>query len=301
MADTTNHSELIIVLQELYTLLADLGAVPAESVRLPDPNTGTHPAGAINTEAAEAARYAPETVTLMTALPYLAVAGGYELVPDTYSMNYLGKYLDKYSFHSFRQFPEIDRLLPTALQLTRFDRGGVMFIYDTATKLVYPFIPYRNNPDYVYDSCDSDDPCDPDDFSHVTGVPPREAFLPIVEDYRKLRHLVTPHRVEFRSPSMAESGGVMPEDWIHKPQELWEASYAVWEAVQELRVLYLECGWDMHAVKQTRFRLGELRARRYAYWRDVVEPLLRAVYKLDVSLDKLLAEWLVVDDGPPKQ
>ncbi|RWA06399.1 hypothetical protein EKO27_g8710 [Xylaria grammica] len=266
MADTTNHSELIIALQELYTLLADLGAVPAESVRLPDPNTGTHPAGAINTEAAEAAGYAPETVTLMTALPYLAVAGGYKLGT--------GHLLD------------IDSLPPTALRLTKFDRGGVMFIYDTATKLVYPFIPYDNNPDYVHDPYDFHNPYNPDDYSHVTGVPRREAFLPIVEDYRKLRHL---------------SGGVMPADLDPDEQKIWEASYAAWEAIEKVRVLYLECGWDMHAVKQTRFRLGELRARRYAYWRDVVEPLLLAVYKLDVSLDESLAECLVVDVGPPKQ
>ena len=42
---------------------------------------------------------------------------------------------------------------------------------------------------------------------------------------------------------------------------MWETSYADWEATQELREIYLECGWDVDAVERSRFSLDDFFAR----------------------------------------
>ena len=67
------HSELISLLTELYTLLDSLAAIPDNLLRLPSPDTGVHAPDAVNTAAATAAGYDPDTVALMCALPYLDV------------------------------------------------------------------------------------------------------------------------------------------------------------------------------------------------------------------------------------
>ncbi len=134
MANGTTHRELISTLYELYTLLSSLGAVPA--VYLPDPKTGTHPDGAINTASATAAGYAPGTVQLMTALPYLTDASHemfVQLLPSTYPITYLGETFDEGYFLGFRELLNDAEMLPTALQLTRSEIYGTVFIYDTAT------------------------------------------------------------------------------------------------------------------------------------------------------------------------
>ncbi|KAI3334160.1 hypothetical protein F4824DRAFT_490392 [Ustulina deusta] len=250
MANCTTHSELISTLRELYTLLSSLGAAPA--VYLPGPNTGTHPDGAINTASATAAGYAPETVQLMTALPYLTDASHemfVQLLPSTYPITYLGENFDEGYFLGFRELLNDAEMLPTTLQLTRSE------IYGTK-----PF----------------DNPEGEDGYSHVASASPREVLSPIMDDYRKLRYLATPQGVDYSDALFANSGGVRPDGWRPDEQQKWEAAYAVWEATQKLRDLYLECGWDVDAVEQRGFSLDEFLARREMYWRDVVEPLIEA-------------------------
>lgn len=137
MADTTRHSELIDVLREFYTLLSRLGAIPAERIQLPDPNTGVHPDGAINTEAVEAAGYAPETVRLISMLPYLAFDDRhemfFELLPGTFPITYIGADLDEGHFRDLRELLNDAEMPPTAMRLTRSEMYGTEFIYDTAT------------------------------------------------------------------------------------------------------------------------------------------------------------------------
>ncbi|KAJ8132430.1 hypothetical protein O1611_g1194 [Lasiodiplodia mahajangana] len=262
---STSHGELIGALSELYTLLLSLGAVSTDQVCLPDSSTGIHPDGALNTEAAEAAGYASETIGLMNLLPYLAVDRHemfLELLPNTFPITYIGEDLDEGYFLDRRELLNDAEMPSTALRLTRSEIYGTEFIYDIATKLLTPWKPI-DNPDEV------------DDYSHVTGVPPREVLFPIIEDYRKLRYLATPRGVDFSPPDFANSRGVPPSGWSVEEQRRWKASYAVWDATQKLRDFYLECGWDVDAVEQKSFNLDEFLARRETYWREVVEPLLR--------------------------
>ncbi|KAI4865393.1 hypothetical protein F4820DRAFT_420308 [Hypoxylon rubiginosum] len=266
MADNTHHSDLINVLREFYTLLSGLGAIPAEKIQLPDPDKGVHPDGAIDTDAASAAGFAPGTVRLMRALPYLAVDRHemfFELLPSTFPITYVGADVDEGYFRDLRELLHDAEMPPTAMRLTRSEIYGTEFIYDAATKLMTPW-KSTDNPDEV------------DDYSHVAGASPREVLLPVIESYRKLRYLATPRGVDFSPALYADSGGQPPRGWSADERRRWEASYAVWEATQKLRDFYLECGWDVDAVEQGGFRLGEFLAKRETYWREVVEPLLRA-------------------------
>ncbi|KAI1115463.1 hypothetical protein F5Y14DRAFT_450034 [Nemania sp. NC0429] len=267
MTDNTDHGEFIAVLREFYTLLSRLGVVPFEMLQLPDPNTGVHPEGAINTEAASAGGFAPETVRLMTMLPYLAVGQhdwSLQLLPSTHPITYLGADLEEGDFRSQRELLHDVEMPPSAIRLTWSDNYGTEFIYDTATKLMVAWEPFQN-PDEVYD------------YAHVAGASPREVLAPVIEDYKRLRHIAIPDRVEFSSSFFADSGGVPPREWSAREQRSWKRAYDIWEAMQKLRDFYLECGWDMDGdVDQKDFRLDEFLAKREAYMRDVLGPLIEA-------------------------
>lgn len=137
------HVELVEALTELYTLLDTLGALPAVNpdsngdvnVRLPP-----HPAGSLNVQAAAAGGYADGVVSLMSALPFLADehaykhGSGYQLMPSTYCVSYLGEDIDEGEFEWRREMLDDLLMPPTALKLTQSDVYGVEWIYDVATR-----------------------------------------------------------------------------------------------------------------------------------------------------------------------
>lgn len=145
------HAELIDALTELYTLLDTLGALsPLDSDPGPDYDSDTatptanvllppNPASSINAIAATAAGFAPETVSVMSKLPFLTSdytyshGDGYELMPSTYPLSYLGEDLDEGGFESRRELLSDQVMPPTALKLTQSDVYGVEWIYDVAT------------------------------------------------------------------------------------------------------------------------------------------------------------------------
>lgn len=151
-----DHAELIDALTELYTLLDTLGALPpadADSDAESDPASlndhinvflPPHPAGSINVEAAAAAGFAPEVVSLMPALPFLADdhaykhGSGCELMHSTYALSYLGKDLDEGDFEWRREILNDELIPPTALKLTKSDVYGVEWIYDVGTGEFWP-------------------------------------------------------------------------------------------------------------------------------------------------------------------
>ena len=64
-----NHSEIIGVLTELYSLLDTLAAIsPDLTPRFPPPNTGVHPPTVFNADAARAAGFDAEAITVLSAL-----------------------------------------------------------------------------------------------------------------------------------------------------------------------------------------------------------------------------------------
>lgn len=137
------HVEVVDALTELYTLLDTLGALPAVNL---DSNGDfnvcmpPHPSGSLNAQVAAAAGYAAEAVSLMSALPFLADehvyqhGSGYQLMPSTYCLSYLGEDMSKGNFEGRREMLD-DHLMPsTALKLTKSVVYGVEWIYDVGTR-----------------------------------------------------------------------------------------------------------------------------------------------------------------------
>lgn len=85
---SSDHSELISVLKELYSLLDTLSAVPSTSIDSPPPDTGVHPPSDLDADSALAAGFSPEAVRVLSMIPY----PGYEqeLEPRTTACSYLG-------------------------------------------------------------------------------------------------------------------------------------------------------------------------------------------------------------------
>ncbi|KUI66078.1 hypothetical protein VM1G_02485 [Cytospora mali] len=284
------HTELIDALTELYTLLDTLGALPpADADSDSDSATPTvnvflppHPPGLINTEAAVAAGFAPEAVSVMSAIPFLAGdytythGSGFELMPSTYAWSYLGGDLDEGDFESRRELLHDELMPPTALKLTQSDVYGVEWIYDVGTGLLTPWKPFDHGLS------------DTNDYSHVAPLPPRQVIGPLIDHYRRHDYLATPSgQVDFSSPLFAAAPldpvtgeAQPPKDWNPVDATKWRAQYAVWRATRGIKDLYLECGWDVEAREQHGFRRDEFLRKRAVYYAETVEPLVQAEAEL---------------------
>ena len=133
-----SHREIIEVLTELYTLLDFLAAIEPRLVpRFPSSDSFCHSPTIFNAEAASAAGFSAEAVTVLSALPYLDVGEHEmhtELQPSTYPSSYLGSDLSKDDFLSRREMLGDDLMPPSAIQLTWEEGGyGIVYIYDTDT------------------------------------------------------------------------------------------------------------------------------------------------------------------------
>lgn len=138
------HAELVDALTELYTLLDTLGALPAVNPDSNDDDVNVclppHPAGSLNVAAAAAAGYSAGAVALMSALPFLADehaykhGSGYQLMPSTYCVSYLGEDVDEGEFEWRREMLDDHLMPPTALKLTQSDVYGVEWVYDVGTR-----------------------------------------------------------------------------------------------------------------------------------------------------------------------
>ncbi|ROV96763.1 hypothetical protein VMCG_07905 [Cytospora schulzeri] len=286
------HAELIDALTELYTLLDILGALPPANSysdsESPTINVNVniflppHTAGSVNADAAGAAGFAPEAVSLMSALPFLAGdhtykhGSGCELMPSTYALSYLGEDLDEGDFEWRRELLSDGLMPPTALKLTQSAVYGVEWIYDVGTGLLTPWKPFDHGLS------------DTNDYSHVTALPPRQVIGPLIDRYRRLDNLATPSgEVDFSSPLFAEAPldpvtgeAQPPRDWGPVDATKWHAQYAVWRATRGIKDLYLECGWDVDAREQHGFRRDEFLRKRAVYWAEAVEPLVQAEAEL---------------------
>lgn len=120
-----------------------------------------------------------------------------------------------------------------------------------------------------------DNPDEVDDYFHVPAQPPREVLRPIIDKYRRLEYLGTPAGIDHNHALFSESGGQPPEDWNARDRQRWQGQYDIWAAVRKLKEFYLECGWDVEAIEQTRFRRDEFLEKRRTHWEQVVEPLRR--------------------------
>jgi hypothetical protein len=86
-SDALDHSELISVLTELYTLLDTLSATPPKSANLPPSDTGVWPPSDFDPEAARSAGFSEEAVRVLSMIPYPAYPQ--ELEPMTTAVTFL--------------------------------------------------------------------------------------------------------------------------------------------------------------------------------------------------------------------
>ncbi|KAI0174363.1 hypothetical protein BJ166DRAFT_146092 [Pestalotiopsis sp. NC0098] len=266
----SQHSEIIEALKELYILLATLGAFPEldgqeeDTVLIPP-----HAPGSINAAAASEAGFAPEAVEFMSMLPYLAVArescGSFEILPSTKPLTFHGEDLDAGHFEDLRDLDYNGGVMPaTALRLTRINIYGAEWIYDVETCLLTAWEPF-------------DDPTESENYLGVPAQPPRQVLKPVIDKYQHLDYIVRlDGYVDFSSPLFSESGGRPPKDWGPEDARVWEAQYAVWQAVRGIKDIYIDCGWDVDrpVMDQSKFKRDDFLRKRAEYWRDVVEPLI---------------------------
>ncbi|KAI5244941.1 hypothetical protein E4T43_03505 [Aureobasidium subglaciale] len=227
------HSELIATLTELYNLLDALGVVSHCSPLFPLHTN-------INAEAAHATGYASEAVKLMCDLPYLDV----ELA------------VDEGSFESLREMLHDEMMPPTALRLTYGELSqGTEFIYDTDTSK---------------HCCPAENPDEIDDYYHVQGQPPRQALSKLINDYRTLNYIVTPHGTDFNRDFFSKSEGQPPSGgkWSEADEDYWCAQYNAWKATREIKNTYLDFGWNVDTVDRALFEREEFMIARDRYWKS---------------------------------
>lgn len=109
-----------------------------------------------------------------------------------------------------------------------------------------------------------------DNYFQVPPLSPREAFQPLIDDFRGLNWLVTgrPYGLQTEWP-----WNDFPEYWPESMRPEYEADYDVWKAKRVLKDIYLDCGWDVHTVEQTHFRRDEFIERRERHLQKIVKPL----------------------------
>lgn len=139
----SNHSELITVMAELWDLVDTLAIVKSgASLRRPPSDTGIHRAGSFDVDAALAAGFTLDAVTVMSALPYLHDSRpdmgqrAVEICGSTFSLSYLD--FDEDQFAEQREIfadPEV-LILPSAFRLTWQDVNGWEYIYDTEKSII---------------------------------------------------------------------------------------------------------------------------------------------------------------------
>jgi hypothetical protein len=117
-------------LTELYTLLDTLPAIPDNATILPPPDSGIHPAGVFDANAARQAAFGDQAVHALSVILYLEDG---TLGPRTLPQSYSGPNADSEELRQLRQMLyDADNLAPpSAIQLTFSDGGyGVIYVYD---------------------------------------------------------------------------------------------------------------------------------------------------------------------------
>jgi hypothetical protein len=139
----STHSDLIAVMAELWTLLDTLAIIKSgASLQLPPSDTGVHPASTFSIDAALAAGFTPEAVTVMSALPYLHDSQpewGQRAVDfggSTFPLSYL--HFEEDDFDHMREIYDgaEEMLRPSDFRLMWQNIYGHEYIYDTEKSLL---------------------------------------------------------------------------------------------------------------------------------------------------------------------
>lgn len=114
-------------------------------------------------------------------------------------------------------------------------------------------------------------------YSHMQPVSPREAFQPLIDNFRKLTRLAGPEigLVEMDEDSPDCFSPRYPDEARIGELKLYEADLKVWKAQCRIAEIYLECGWNVDAIEQMHFRRAEFVEQRAKYASEVLEPLTK--------------------------
>jgi hypothetical protein len=134
MPSPSPYHALNTVLTELYTLLDDLAVVLSSVAILPPPETGIHPPGDFNAQAAKAAGFSDEAVKALSSMPFLDYQ--LELQPSAFAVCYWG--VDQSGFEDTWELvlggeagafapPGVIKLIDSSALM------GVQYMYDAET------------------------------------------------------------------------------------------------------------------------------------------------------------------------
>ena len=116
---------------------------------------------------------------------------------------------------------------------------------------------------------------EPNHYSNVPAISPREALGPIIENWRNLGYIGMPNLVYWEHDQYYDcSDGHFPPHYSELEIRRARAGWNVRTAVDGVKDLYIDCGWDVDSLEQAEFRRDEFLKRRAQYWKQKVEPLL---------------------------
>ena len=129
-------------------------------------------------------------------------------------------------------------------------------------ELINPWTPNADGPE-------------PNHYTNVPAISPRKALGPIIDNWRKLNYIGMPDQVFWEHDQYFDcSDGQFPAHYSERDVRWARANWDVRIAVDGVKDLYIDCGWDVYSLEQTNFRRDEFLKRRAQYWKQTVEPLL---------------------------
>jgi hypothetical protein len=297
---------MIAVLTELLGLLDTLEAFNSSSLSYPSPNTGLHPPESINTTAARAAGYSEEAITLMYSIPYLH-DGKFQAEPHTRMLDYTE--MDEEAFTAERMMLDYHDnpkyIMPaSAIQITHGEmqsQYGFWRIYDTEKSESLPFsvtcpsIHANTRVEVVHVWNYFRSGMKYDNYFEVPPVTPREAFQPMIDNFRSLKWLATGDKYGFL-PKWPYIELPLSGKHHERARKKYKADYDIWRGMRGLQDVYLDCGWNVDAVEQSTFRRKEFIEKKKRYMEDVVAPLRKAKDRLQAGHDEQDAAEKAVED-----
>ena len=109
-----------------------------------------------------------------------------------------------------------------------------------------------------------------DKYFQAPPLSPREAFQPLIDNFRRLNWLAAKPLWGLQT-EWPWTG--FPQEWRENLREGYEADHKAWKALRRLADIYIDCGWQLDTVKQPAFRRDEFIERRKRHIETVVEPL----------------------------
>jgi hypothetical protein len=114
--------------------------------------------------------------------------------------------------------------------------------------------------------------------AYIPSMSPREALQPLINKFRRLEYINFPpwagteHKLVYDSsyspPPLRDGNGIDDE---RNPEF---ERYEEWLALRHLKVIYLECGWDVDVVVQTSFGQEEFLEKRRGHLDEVYKDRL---------------------------